>query len=143
MGMLFEHVKGNRFKLSEEEASDYSISKIEEDQALQTILRVCVPKLVKAFNEDVCKRRKSYKKITEQEVRKNLKKVSHDRNSGKGGIDYSDFIRYSSQVGKYKPFSFLTYKPTETEWGKKYDKPTLMAAEQSLRQLRSLNISLI
>lgn len=125
--MLFEHVKGNRFKLSKGSNSDFCISKMEEEQALQTIFRICVPELVKAFNTDVCLRHTSYRKITEQEVRKNLKKFTHDRHC-EDPFPHTDFIRYYSKVGKYKPFYFLTRKAVVNMVSKKYDRPTLVVS---------------
>lgn len=127
MGIVFDQLEKNHFRLSEMSAPDFCISKIEEDQALQTIYKVCIPKLVNVFNNDIRQSYYPYTKITEQEVRKNLKKISHEKNC-EGSAPHTDYIRYSSQVGEYRPFHFVTHRAYRMDSGPKFDKPTLMTS---------------
>jgi len=76
---------------------EYNISKEEEGYAFEFIKRNRIPVVVDSFNEFVPS---VDNEVTEMEIRRNLKKVEHERNDG-----ISDKIVYSSTV-RGNTFSF-------------------------------------
>jgi len=101
--LIFEHVKGNQFRLVEaENLSSRPISKMEEEIAFNVIKRKWVPKAVDMWN----KIHRKYKVSTE-EVLRHLKKVRHDSKIPRIRDDMirwgrSDIIHYQYNVPRTK-----------------------------------------
>lgn len=98
MGFLFEHIKNNEFRLSENLKPNGwgHISKIEEENALDVIKRKWVPKAAEMWNK------KHYRhKVDVNNILKGLKKVRQDSVSVPDDVvkyNRSDVIHYQYDV---------------------------------------------
>ena len=111
MMKLFKHVEGNHFKLNEDAPTvrkyRYIVSKIEEAEGLQRIIKFLVPYVVEEYNKHCLPHCKTDCKT----VSMNLNKVRHDI----GKTYTTDIIRYKSIIKlpgnrKTSVFRFITYK---------------------------------
>lgn len=139
---LFEHIQGNRFKLLENkeiinmktEVSDENklvgisprITKEEEGRALQLIREKLIPSAIQAYNRyiDVQQGFAEGSKITDKEVRMNLKKSDRTTHPARGNPKKIDIIRYISKINNGKfPMTFdIIKKPRSiyVEWSHQF-----------------------
>lgn len=111
---LFKHIKNNNFKLNEE--VNRTITKIEEEQALNYIRKVLIPVMVVLWNKKVSVSKTATKySITNEQLSRNLKKIVVSRHN-KEDKTTTDVIKYVSDftfpdgVKLKTPFVIEVYK---------------------------------
>ncbi len=128
MKILFKHIDGNRFKLTES-VDDYRISKKEEANAFNFMIRKIVPLALEEKYYHFIKKypthypERKFPRITDKDIIRNLRKLRTD----------IDSVSYESVINDDLDFQFLLKKMDKefTDGGEKIVAPALIIGVQS------------